>query len=105
MEASMTSAWHEAATDLGITVEAPATVADRACVAFLPDFGSASGVAVLSLGDRGDTTAVKATGCFVSKINPNVYGAYDREAFIEMLDDWGWFGHGDPPSWYSGASA
>ena len=30
------------------------------------------------------------------------YRAYDRELFIDTLNDWGWYGGGDPPSWYTG---
>lgn len=33
------------------------------------------------------------------------YLSYNRETFIEALNDWGWCGTGDPPPWYAGQSA
>jgi hypothetical protein len=32
----------------------------------------------------------------------SAYLRYDRELFIDTLNDWGWCGEGDPPSWYTG---
>jgi hypothetical protein len=29
------------------------------------------------------------------------YDTYDRAAFIDALNDWGWTGEGSPPEWYS----
>jgi hypothetical protein len=29
------------------------------------------------------------------------YDAYDREIFVEALNDWEWTGDGAPPVWYS----
>jgi hypothetical protein len=30
------------------------------------------------------------------------YLRYDRALFVDTLNDWGWFGEGPLPSWYSG---
>jgi hypothetical protein len=30
------------------------------------------------------------------------YGDFDRALFVGTLDDWGWFGAGEPPPWYTG---
>jgi len=36
-------------------------------------------------------------------INLSVYSKYQRQDFIAMLNDWGWFGFEDKrPEWYSG---
>jgi len=31
------------------------------------------------------------------------YLDYDRDVFIDALNDWGWTGTGAPPPWYTGA--
>jgi hypothetical protein len=28
------------------------------------------------------------------------YSQFSRELFVGALDDWGWFGNGEPPDWY-----
>jgi hypothetical protein len=33
------------------------------------------------------------------------YTTYDRDLFVETLDDWQWFGEAKPPGWYTGKPA
>jgi len=40
-------------------------------------------------------------GYFVSVVSTS-YEDYDRELFVDTLNDWQWFGPGDPPEWYTG---
>jgi hypothetical protein len=96
------STWLTAASDLGIAVTAPTTVNGEEVVAVVHDFGSERGTAVVSLGSERQGQAVSAAragGYFVSVVRA---AAYDRADFIATLDDWGWYGSGDPPPWYSG---
>ncbi|HUC33236.1 MAG TPA: hypothetical protein VMS14_07515 [Ilumatobacteraceae bacterium] len=98
-------AWQEAAMDLGVEVIAPGVIDGFEFVAILPDFGSPGGAAVLTYDDslRGPAAnAAEARGYFVSIVNPQIYRVFQRERFIETLDDWGWFGTENAPEWYGG---
>ncbi len=42
-------------------------------------------------------------GYYCSAIDPESYSTYDRETFIDTLNDWGYFGEiSNTPKWYSG---
>ncbi len=43
---------------------------------------------------RGQGSTVIASG--------HGYDAYDRDVFVEALNDWQWTGHEEPPRWYTG---
>jgi hypothetical protein len=104
----VTQAWQTAGVELGIRVDAPAHVMIQGesveCSAFLPDFGSANGAAVFSLSVRSDLPDTPGTDPFCSLLNDDRYRRFDRDHFIATLNDWGWFGNGDPPDWYTGAA-
>lgn len=101
--------WRRAAGDLGIRVTAPAELRDPAGVAFLceiiiPDFGSSSGALVVSQRtERRLRPRLRALGegrflCVAGARQPR---DYSRAAFIQELEDWGWFGEpGAEPDWY-----
>ena len=80
-------------------------IAGEACVALVHDFGSSRGTVVVARGSERQSevvSAAKGSGYFVSIVEPESYAAYDRDRFIGALDDWGWYGDCDPPTWYSG---
>jgi hypothetical protein len=58
--------------------------------------------------DLGSTTsaqhgAVSRLGYFATRINVVAYSNYDRTAFVDTLNDWGWFGPEEQrPGWYTG---
>jgi hypothetical protein len=98
-------AWGEAAADLGIRVTAPYTAADAPggpveFLALLHDFGGPRGTLVRSM----HAPPLQLAGYFVSGVNPAVYAVYDRQTFVDALQDWGWYGEGAPPAWYTGVS-
>jgi cytidylate kinase len=106
LDDQMTKAWREAANDLGIRVNAPfeAKLDDGSVVRFeaqVLDFGSKSGAVVVSgLGTSWEIA--KRLGFWVSALEAP-YRKYDRQFFIDTLNDWGWFGEKQSsPSWYSG---
>jgi hypothetical protein len=103
----LVQAWLTAGIELGIRVEAPAQVIIRGeaveCSAFLPDFGSVNGAAVFSLLGSIELPKTADPDPFCSLLNADQYENFDRNHFIDTLNDWGWFGNGDPPDWYSGA--
>ena len=67
-------------------------------------FGTVEGT-VVWLGDathrRRELEAADAVGMAVSFLSPT-YEVYNRELFIDTLNDWGWRGETDPPAWYTG---
>jgi hypothetical protein len=113
----LTEAWRQAATDLGIEVAAPFAVSmgDREllCIALVRCFGGRKGALLLPLEAMGDifTNTEKARaanarltelGYFCSLLGES-YQHYDREHFVDTLNDWGWLGEPEAaPDWYTG---
>ena len=99
-------AWLTAGAELGIRVEAPAVVVLRGalveCAAYLPDFGSANGAAAFARSAKPELAKRQDGDPFRSVLDDDFYGEFDRELFTATLDDWGWFGEGQPPAWYTG---
>lgn len=100
-------AWRAAANDLGIQVTAPFLIpasAEHDGVAFIAlvhEFGSPAGTLVATIAEdlmRLERVS-RPLGYFVSLLNPDAYRRYDRQLFIETLNDWGYFGSGAPPDW------
>ena len=104
---SFVAAWIAAASDLGIRVVSPFTVsASEAVFTFpvhLPDFGGPSGMVCDTL-DAPDGVAALAAraGYYCSIFGRTSDWSYDRQLFIDTLDDWQYFGAQPQPSWYSG---
>lgn len=103
------AAWRAAATDLQIRVEAPCVRADprrgtATYVAFVPDFGSPSGMVVTSLTtSTSDDHAIEFAGA-VFRLALEAYGHYDRHQWIDLLEGARWFGAAEPPRWYTAVS-
>jgi hypothetical protein len=97
----ISNAWTQAAADLGIRVSAPFTVIAGGVSlnfeAFVPDFGSAEGAVVMS------QVSARKLDRWHSILYPS-YQQYERAHFIDALNDWGWFGAGKPPDWFTGGS-
>lgn len=101
--------WQKASGDLGIRVTAPAELRDAkgtafVCEAFVHDFGSAHGGAVVSQKtERRVREGLRSLGDELwYSVSPRGSSAYARKHFIDELLDWGWFGEaGEEPSWYS----
>jgi hypothetical protein len=72
------------------------------CVAYLRDFGSANRAATFARSANPELTRRQDGDPFRSVLDDESYGEFDRELFIATLDDWGWFGAGQPPAWYTG---
>jgi hypothetical protein len=106
---SLSKAWQTAGLELGIRVTAPALVAGSngehiECAALVADFGSAEGTAAFPLSRQHSVSgSLSAANLWaVSFLDDDSYSEFDRDLFIATLDDWGWSGTGDPPSWYTG---
>jgi hypothetical protein len=108
---SASAAWREAGSELRLDVVAPYRLVDQAsvepieCVALVRAFGSAKGTILLDLGSTTSAhhDAVSRLGFFATRINVLAYSKYQRAAFVDTLNDWGWFGPEEQrPAWYTG---
>lgn len=95
-------AWREAAADLGIRVDS------HMHMVRVFEFGSRAGMLCAVNGTPNGreslTEAADALGSGRSELG-STYRTYNRDSFIEVLNDWGWTGDGTPPGWYAGAAA
>ena len=110
LRAAIGASFQEAAADLGLRLTAPFTLVDPSdgaayeVLALLHDFGTPRGTLILAAGDRTPVPPPSArAGYFFSKLEP-VYARYDRQLWLDTLEDWCWTGVGDPPAWYTGQS-
>ena len=107
LDPTISAAWREASERLSIRVVAPFRVVlpdgDEVEVeAFLPDFGGAQGVVVVTMDDDARGSRAASGPHYVSRLAAG-YRQYEDTLFRETLDDWGWFGaETDVPGWYTG---
>lgn len=103
---SILSTWSRAASDLEFQFISPIVLLDGeieiTCFAHLPQFGSSKGVIVFTEFDDNHCKLAQLQGfaysCIVEQAEQ-----YDRNAFIDMLNDWGWSdSNREPPAWYTG---
>jgi len=101
-------AWRQAADDLQIKVQSPfvLTTADNRTIKYdllIEHFGSKLGTLILSTDDMTEFNTAEEFGYYCSALNPDSYSTYERENFIDTLDDWGYYGDtSNKPNWYSG---
>jgi hypothetical protein len=102
-------AWINASHDLGIRYIHPFTFSTRdgqkltTTGGRLPDFGGPQGTLLLTRFDPDWThEADSDINYYSSGLNPKYYEPYRRKRYIELLNDWGWFGMGIPPKWFTG---
>jgi hypothetical protein len=89
--------WSAAAEDLGIAVE---RLREGVVVR---EFGRPRGTLCAARQDSVELRQeAEQHGMFFSILGAS-YLVYDRELFIDTLNDWGWHSTADPPSWYTGA--
>jgi hypothetical protein len=101
-------AWKTASNDLQLSVEVPLSIQMRQGIISVPmlikSFGTTEGTIILEF-DRQDelSQTLSQFGYYCSFLNPEVYGNYNRQKFIEALEDWGYFGNDkNKPVWYKG---
>ena len=106
MDSQIVEAWIKAGNELGIRVIAPFELTSesgdgRWFEAFIPDFGGPNGTIVGNRTDElGDVR--EQHGYYASNLYSS-YQKFDRQFFIDTLNDWRWFGElGKEPHWYTG---
>lgn len=73
------------------------------CTLWIKDFGGPKGTVCTYYRDnRKDLHNWAHANGFYCSFLGDPYFQYDREFFIDTLDDWGWFSDGPPPPWYMG---
>ena len=64
------------------------------CIAWVASFGSSRGTVVA--GRRFATEDIRATAraqaMYFSEIHEEAYSRYERDLFVDTLNDWGWYG-------------
>jgi hypothetical protein len=101
-------AWHQASRELGIEFVSPFFLESAEGRSFqylglLPQFGSPKGMLLLEDVDWERTRTAQVNGYGYSCLMLHSYGKYDRDLFIDTLNDWGWSeSQGPPPTWYNG---
>jgi len=107
VDAEILAAWLEASRDLGIRVIAPFSIPVGIgefleFEAHLPDFGGPKGL-VFGSTDRDDGHDTRGRLGYAWSDGSSMYKKYDRQLFVDTLNDWGWFGErGRDPSWHTG---
>ncbi len=105
---NLINAWRDASKDLKIRIQSPFILIteDNRKLEFemlIVGFGQRNGTIIFSADDMTYFNIPEKYGYYCSALNPASYATYDRQLFIDTLDDWGYFG--DPlnkPDWYSG---
>ena len=109
---AIAAAWIEAGGDLDIAFQAPfeLTVADVVYrfIGRVPDFGARHGMLICSETGGPSFDEVRVLDLpsleYGYSFLRSSYCTYDRELFIDTLNDWQWInGAEDPPGWYTGA--
>ena len=104
----MIDAWKQAEQDLGIKINPEFTVRlmnSTKTFLFIENFGGPNGTIATELGDTSDFKELGELGFYCSALNPVSYSNYNRNHFIDTLNDWGFLGEKHKtPDWYTGQS-
>jgi len=107
-EARVVAAWKEAAADLGIRFISPFVAPSVAglkheYLGLVHMFGGQAGTLIRLLREPSEKSPdPTGDGYYWSILGPD-YARYNRQLFIDTLDDWQFFGpDSERPEWYSG---
>lgn len=103
----MTAVWRQAAQDLGFEFITPFTLPDGGqtltYLGLVPQFGRRKGMLVIVGLHATHHARVAQQHGYGWSCLPASSDAYDRKGFVDMLNDWGWFGAPHTaPAWYTG---
>ena len=107
IESRVVAAWQEAAKDLGIQFTSPFYLEHDGSLSehlgVVHHFGRHLGTVISVLGEPSSRSGFPAGKDYYSSVLSPQYSAYQRQYFIDTLDDWTFFGpDSERPSWYSG---
>ena len=99
--------WQEAAQDLGFRFVPDFALQDETVpliyLGLVPEFGGRRGMLIITEQDYArHVRTAKQQGYGYSCMSEH-FEPYDRQSFVDILNDWGWAGLPDQqPSWYTG---
>src|SRR5580765_3129511 len=107
IETKVVSAWQDAARDLGIRFTSPVTAqhdgASISCLGLVHQFGRRIGTIISVIDEPSSETRYPANDDFLPSRLSDSYAHYDRQFFIDTLNDWQFFGaDAEKPGWYAG---
>lgn len=98
-------AWITASVDLGIKVNTSFKITGVESIFILiEDFGGKTGTMVIPIGAINEVQyqIILTQGYYCSQVG-NDYNHYNRDYFIDTLNDWGYFGDDSlRPDWFTG---
>jgi hypothetical protein len=109
-EARVVEAWNEAAADLGIRFVSPYVARSTSGLSheylgLVQKFGGRNGMLVRVMGEPSEDSPDPIGDGYYWSILSSSYTRYDRQLFIDTLDDWKYFGpESERPEWYTGKS-
>ena len=98
-------AWLQAAQDLEIQIRAPFFIKKNgktySYLLLIQNFGNTKGTLIENINDMNlKEDILNKEGYHLSFLNPIHYKKYNRQLFIDTLNDWRWFGSIDKkPKW------
>ena len=102
--------WRKIATELNILFVTPYELplsggSTWIFAGLLPQFGSPRGILIDARHSSMAFEAASEAGFGVTSMLPErLDSPVNASDYIDCLQDWGWFGPGAPPEWYSGAA-
>ena len=113
LETRICSAWRRASEELGLRFTAPVVgaalglaspgISDPGYLGLVHHFGASGGMLICALGSHRPPLPAELKDHYQLSELGDVYATYQRELFVETLDDWGWHGPADRrPPWYTG---
>jgi hypothetical protein len=109
-EARVVAAWKEAAADLGIRFTSPFLITStdghrHEHLGLVYHFGRRIGTLISVLHEPSELVERPTGDDYSWSILGPGYSRYQRQSFIDTLDDWQFFGpESERPGWYSGKS-
>jgi hypothetical protein len=96
------NAWQNASDDLNLDIQIVNANSESDFIIFIKDFGSPNGMIITRIGCEINPTGIENKELFHSFLSDS-YEVYDRELFVDTLNDWGYYGKpSQKPDWYHG---
>jgi hypothetical protein len=109
-ETKVIAAWKKAAADLGVRFTSPFVVTlpdghTQEYPGLVHQFGRRIGTLISVLHEPSERFQYPADEDYCTSILGSIYMRYDRQEFMDTLDDWQFVGpESERPAWYSGKS-
>jgi len=104
---ALIKAWKFAAQELGLEIISPLKMNTENVEVNYPvlikNFGGKKGTIIARHALFMDSPMSKHKDYYFSAVNADYYSEYNRENFIDTLEDWGYYGDkASKPEWYNG---